>query len=106
MDRFGDRRWANHSDRIRSGGFGARLTPQPGTQTEAALKARVEQAEVVKATLGGDVNDLCFRIAQQGNGLEQAHLHAQSGDRDPDMAMKQAIQMTAAAAELSSQFSD
>ena len=54
---------------------------------------------MVKTALLGDVDDLDVRIAQQGDGFEQAHLHSQGGDGDAKMFVKQAVKVTTAAIE-------
>lgn len=85
---------------------GLLLAPLSGAGPEAALEANVELAQEIEPAPGGHVNDFGAGIAQQGRGLEQAHLHFERGDGKAEVPVEKAVQVPGGAAEFPRQVVD
>ena len=52
-----------------------RFAPNAGAGAKPALKVGVKLAQMVESALLGHTDDFFVCILQQGDGLQQAHLH-------------------------------
>jgi hypothetical protein len=59
---------------------------------------------MVEPALVGHLKDPEFRVAQEGNGPEQAHFHSELGDGTAKPLMEQAVEVAATTIEPASQF--
>jgi hypothetical protein len=59
---------------------------------------------MVEPALQGHLKDPELRVAQQGNGPEQAHFHSELGDGTAKPLMEEAVEVAATTTEPASQF--
>ena len=80
------------------------LAPLARTAAKSPFETGIEEAHVVEAAVFGDVNHFGITISQEGYGFQQAHFHLETGYRNAEVLMKQAIEVPPAAIESRGQF--